>query len=143
MSPPNPMEVVMSADTKPFRIEIPETELVDLKHRLARTRWTSELPDVGWSRGVPVGYLRELAEYWRDSYDWRKYEARLNAFPHFTTGIDGQRIHFVHARSPEPEAIPLIMSHGWPGSVVEFMNIIGPLTDPRAHGADPADAFHI
>jgi pimeloyl-ACP methyl ester carboxylesterase len=137
------MEVPVHAEIKPFRIDIPEADLQDLKDRLARTRWTSELPGIGWTRGVPVDYLRELAEYWRTAYDWRKCEARLNAFPQFTTEIDGQTIHFIHARSPEPNAIPVIMSHGWPGSIAEFMNIIGPLTDPRAHGGDPADAFHV
>jgi pimeloyl-ACP methyl ester carboxylesterase len=92
---------------------------------------------------VPTGWLRELAEYWRTGYDWRAAEARLNEFPQFTTVIDGQRIHFLHVRSPEPGALPLVLTHGWPGSVVEFLGVIGPLTDPRAHGGDPADAFHV
>jgi pimeloyl-ACP methyl ester carboxylesterase len=126
-----------------FRIEIPEAALDDLRDRLARTRWPSELPGGGWSRGVPLDYLRELAEYWRTSYEWREHEARLNELPQFTTTIDGANVHFLHVRSSEPEALPLIMTHGWPGSIVEFLDIIGPLTDPRAHGGDPADAFHL
>jgi pimeloyl-ACP methyl ester carboxylesterase len=92
---------------------------------------------------VPVGYLKELAEYWRDGYDWRAHERELNKYPQFTTEIDGQNIHFLHVLSPEPDALPLILTHGWPGSIVEFLNIIGPLTDPGAHGGDPADAFHL
>ena len=127
----------------PFRVEIPQADLDDLHDRLARTRWPDELPGVGWSRGVPLGYLQELAGYWRDGYDWRGQEARLNQLPQFTTEIDGQRIHFLHVRSPEPDALPLIVTHGYPGSVVEFLDLVGPLTDPRAHGGDPADAFHL
>lgn len=130
-------------DIRPFRIDIPEDDIDDLRDRLARTRWPDELPDVGWDRGVPLGYLRELAAYWRDRYDWRAWEAKLNALPHFTTAIDNQTVHFLHLRSPEPDALPLILNHGWPGSPVDFMNVIGPLTDPRAHGGDPADAFHV
>ena len=132
-----------STDIRPFRIEIPQADLEDLNDRLAATRWPDELPGVGWTYGTPVGYLKELAEYWRTSYDWREYEAKLNEFPQFTTTIDGQDIHFLHVRSPEPNALPLILTHGWPGSIVEFMRIIGPLTDPRAHGGNPADAFHV
>lgn len=130
-------------DIKPFTISIPQADLDDLRDRLARTRWPGEVPGAGWSRGVPVSYLKELAEYWRTSYDWRVYEARLNQFPQFTTEIDGAHIHFLHMRSPEPNALPLILTHGWPGSVVEFLNVIGPLTDPRAYGGDPADAFDV
>jgi epoxide hydrolase len=109
----------------------------------ARTRWPDEQPAPGWDYGVPLGYLRGLAEYWRDSYDWRAWEAALNAYPQYTTEIDGQRIHFLHVRSPEPDALPLLLTHGWPGSVAEFLEVIGPLHDPRAHGGDPADAFHL
>jgi epoxide hydrolase len=101
------------------------------------------LPGVGWDYGVPIGYVKELAEYWRDGYDWRAAEARLNGFPQFTTEIDGQNVHFLHVRSPEPDALPLILTHGWPGSVAEFLDVIGPLADPRAHGGDPSDAFHV
>jgi epoxide hydrolase len=128
---------------RPFRVDIPQADLDDLRERLHRTRWPDELPGVGWSRGVPLGYLQGLAAYWADGYDWRKQEARLNEHPQFTTTIDGANVHFLHVRSPEPDALPLLLTHGWPGSVVEFLNIIGPLTDPRAHGGDPADAFHL
>jgi epoxide hydrolase len=127
----------------PFRIQIPQADLDDLYERLARTRWPDELPGAGWSRGVPLGYLQDLAEYWRTTYDWREHEARLNELPQFTTEIDGQNVHFLHVGSPAPDALPLIISHGWPGSVVEFLDVIGPLSDPRSHGGDPADAFHL
>ncbi|MFF0520648.1 epoxide hydrolase family protein [Actinomadura nitritigenes] len=131
------------AKINPFRIDIPQADLDDLHDRLARTRWPDDLPGVGWSYGVPTAYARELAEYWRTGYDWRRQEAALNEHPQFTTEIDGQNIHFLHVRSPEPDALPLVLTHGWPGSVAEFMTVIGPLTDPRAHGGDPADAFHL
>jgi hypothetical protein len=110
----------------PFRVEIPQADLDDLHDRVARTRWPDELPGVGWNRGVPVGYLRELAENWRDGFDCRKQEARLNQVPQFTTIVDGQTIHFLHARSPEPGALPLIITHGYPSSVVEFLDLVGP-----------------
>ncbi|TDC73698.1 epoxide hydrolase family protein [Streptomyces hainanensis] len=128
---------------RPFRIEIPPAALDDLRARLANTRWPAELPGVGWSRGVPVGYLRELADHWRTGYDWRAREAALNAHPQFVTTVDGQRLHFLHVRSPEPDATPLMLLHGWPGTFADFLDVIGPLTDPRAHGGDPADAFHL
>lgn len=127
----------------PFHVDIPESDLLDLRDRLARTRWPTALPGADWDRGVPVDYLQGLAHYWRDGYDWRKHEAQLNQHPQFTTTIDGQNVHFLHVRSPEPAALPLIITHGWPGSIVEFLDIIGPLTDPAAHGGDPADAFHV
>ncbi|MFF4550000.1 epoxide hydrolase family protein [Streptomyces sp. NPDC001406] len=127
----------------PFRIDIPQAQLDDLHRRLDATRWPDELPGVGWDRGVPLGYLKELAEYWRTSFDWRAAEAQLNAHPQFTEEIDGARVHFLHVRSTEPDATPLLLTHGWPGSVAEFLDVIGPLTDPRAHGGDPADAFHL
>ncbi|MFC4589415.1 epoxide hydrolase family protein [Sphaerisporangium corydalis] len=135
----------MSDDTKirPFRIDIPQDALDDLRDRLARTRWPAELPGIGWTRGVPGAYLRELAGYWRTEFDWRAQEAALNEIPQFTTAIDGQDIHFLHVRSPEPDALPLVLTHGWPGSFVDFLKVIGPLTDPAAHGGDPADAFHL
>ena len=138
------MATVTPTDLRPFEIAIPDSEVDGLRDRLARTRW----PDVGpvgtaWTRGVPLDYLRSLAEYWRTGFDWRKQEAALNAFPQFTTTIDGQPIHFVHARSSEPDALPLLLLHSWPGSPVEFVRLIGPLTDPRAHGGDPSDAFHV
>jgi len=128
---------------RPYRIDIPQVVLDDLHRRLAATRWPAELPGVGWDRGVPLGYLRELAEYWRTGYDWRAAEARLNRYSQFTTEIDGANVHFLHVRSPEPEAVPVIVTHGWPGSVADFLPVIGPLTDPRGHGCDPADAFHL
>ncbi|MBE1484757.1 epoxide hydrolase family protein [Plantactinospora soyae] len=127
----------------PFHIDVPQTDLDDLRDRLARTRWPRPLPGDGWTRGVPVDYLRDLADYWRGGYDWRVHEARLNEFPQFRTEIDGQDIHFLHVRSPEPDALPLILTHGWPNSIVEFTNLIGPLTDPRAYGGDPGQAFHV
>ncbi|MFF0726239.1 epoxide hydrolase family protein [Streptomyces sp. NPDC004134] len=130
-------------DIRPFRISVPESDLDDLRYRLDRARWPDELPGVGWEYGVPREYLRELVRYWRDEYDWRAAEARLNLWPQFTTTIDGAHVHFAHIRSPEPGATPLVITHGWPGSIAEFERIAGPLTDPRAHGADPADAFHL
>jgi pimeloyl-ACP methyl ester carboxylesterase len=126
-----------------FRVDIPQADLDDLAERLARTRWPSSLPGQAWERGVPVGYLRELAEYWRNGFDWRAQEARLNSYPQYTAQIDGQKIHFLHVRSPEPNATPLLLLHGWPGSVVEFLHVIGPLTDPRAHGAPTAEPFDL
>ncbi|WP_068920519.1 epoxide hydrolase family protein [Planobispora rosea] len=127
----------------PFRIDIPQNEVDDLRDRLARTRWSGELHGQGWSRGVPTGYLQQLAAYWADGYDWRKHEARLNELPQFTTDIDGQTIHFAHIRSPEAGATPLMLIHGWPGSIAEFLDVVGPLSDPRSYGGDPADAFHL
>jgi pimeloyl-ACP methyl ester carboxylesterase len=133
----------MSEEITAFQINIPRKRLDDLRRRLADTRWPGELPGAGWESGVPLGYLKDLADYWRTGYDWRVHEARLNEFPQFTTVIDGQSLHFLHVRSPEPGALPLILTHGWPGSVVEFIRIIGPLTDPARYGGDPADAFHV
>ncbi|HEX6569146.1 MAG TPA: epoxide hydrolase [Acidimicrobiales bacterium] len=131
-------------DIRPFRIDIPQADLDDLADRLARTRWADDLPgDDPWARGVPASYLRGLAEYWATSYDWRDHEAGLNELPQFVTTIDGQDVHFLHVRSSEPDALPVVLTHGWPGSVVEFLDVIGPLADPRAHGGDPADAFHL
>lgn len=127
----------------PFRIEIPQSDIDDLHARLANTRWPADVAGTGWSRGAPTSYVKDLAEYWRTGFDWRGWEARLNEFPQFTTEIDGQNVHFLHVRSPEPDAMPLILTHGWPGSVVEFIDLIGPLTDPRTHGGDAADAFHV
>ena len=128
---------------QPFRIEIPQDDLDDLRARIAATRWPDDLPDGGWERGVPPSYLRELAEYWRSGFDWRAAEAELNRYPQFTTEIDGANVHFLHVRSPEPDATPLLLTHGWPSSIAEFLDVIGPLSDPRAHGGDPADAFHL
>ena len=128
---------------EPFRIDVPQADLDDLHERLDRTRWPEELPGSGWDYGVPLDYLRELAGEWRHRYDWRVHEARLNELAHFTTEIDDTRVHFVHERSPEPHARPLLILHGWPGSIVELQSLIGPLSDPRAHGLDPAVAFHV
>jgi pimeloyl-ACP methyl ester carboxylesterase len=129
----------------PFRIEIPPAALDDLHRRLTETRWPDLTEDDprDWGRGVPADYLRELAEYWRTSFDWRAEEAKLNAFDQFVTDIDGQPIHFVHVRSPEPDALPLLLCHGYPSSIVEYASLIGPLTDPRSHGGNSADAFHV
>ncbi|MEV4159757.1 epoxide hydrolase family protein [Nonomuraea dietziae] len=135
----------MSADTqiRPFLIEIPQADLDDLKDRLARTRWPQESPEQGWGRGVPLGYLKDLVAYWADGFDWRAQEAALNEIPQFMTTIDGQDVHFMHVRSPEPDAFPLILTHGWPSSPIEFRKVVERLTDPRSHGGDPADAFHL
>jgi epoxide hydrolase len=130
-------------EIKPFRIDVPQADLDDLHDRLARTRWPHEIAGIGWERGIPLGYLRKLATYWAEGYDWRAHEARLNEIPQFTTDIDGQRVHFLHVRSPEPDARPLVLTHGWPSSSVEFLRVISPLTDPRSHGGDPAHAFHV
>jgi pimeloyl-ACP methyl ester carboxylesterase len=128
---------------KPFTIDIPQSDLDDLTSRLASARLPSPLPGDGWDTGVPVSWLSSLVEYWRTSYDWRAAEAELNTYPQFTTEIEGQRIHFLHVRSAEPDALPLLLTHGWPGSVVEFLDVIGPLTDPVAHGGQASDAFHL
>jgi epoxide hydrolase len=133
----------MSAQIRPFTIDIPQEALDDLDRRLAATRWPAQVEGTGWDRGVPVDYLRELVDHWRTRYDWRAAERELNAIPQFTTEIDGTTVHFVHVRSPEPDAVPIIMTHGWPGSFAEYTHAIGPLVDPRAHGRDPADAFDV
>lgn len=126
----------------PFRIEIAQDRIDDLHARLANTLWPQEVPGADWDRGASISYMKDLAEYWRSEYDWHAVEARLNELPQFVTDIDGQ-LHFLHVRSPEPDAVPLVLSHGWPGSFIEFLDVIGPLSDPRAHGGDPADAFHL
>jgi epoxide hydrolase len=133
----------MSQDIVPFRIDMPERALDDLRRRLAATRWPESETVTDWSQGIPLAYLRELCQYWLDGYDWRRCEASLNQFPQFRTEIDGLDFHYLHVRSPHPDALPLVITHGWPGSIVEFRKVIGPLTDPRAHGGDPADAFHV
>ncbi|MET8000215.1 epoxide hydrolase family protein [Nonomuraea glycinis] len=133
----------MSEEIRTFRVDIPQADLDDLRERLSRTRLPVQTPGAGSERGLPAARLRELADHWATGYDWRAHEARLNAHPQYVTTIDSQDIHFLHVRSPEPDATPLILTHGWPSSVVEFLDVIGPLTDPRAHGGDPADAFHL
>ncbi|MET9026860.1 epoxide hydrolase family protein [Nocardia sp. NPDC004168] len=133
----------MTDEITPFRIEIPQRQLDDLRTRLDATRWPAPLPGDDWDTGVPTAWLRELVDHWRTGYDWRAAEAQLNSYPQYTTEIDGQTIHFLHVRSPESGALPLLLTHGWPGSVAEFLDVIGPLSDPRSHGGDPADAFHL
>ena len=132
-----------AGEIRPFRITVPDADLDDLRRRLDSARWPDDLPGVGWSRGVPLDYLRALAAYWRNDFDWRAQEARFNAVPQFTTQFDGQTIHFLHLRSPERGALPLLLLHSWPGSFVEFAQMLGPLSDPRAFGADAADAFDV
>jgi pimeloyl-ACP methyl ester carboxylesterase len=127
----------------PFLIDIPEADLADLRQRLRQTRWPEREPVCDWSQGVPLAYLQDLCGYWADGYDWRATEARLNALPQFRTVIDGLAIVFAHVRSPHPDALPLILTHGWPGSVIEFGKVVGPLCDPVAFGGDAADAFHV
>ncbi|WP_371583853.1 epoxide hydrolase family protein [Streptomyces sp. NBC_01314] len=131
------------AAVRPFTLDIPQTDLDDLAVRLAATRWPDELPDAGWSQGVPLAYLKELAEHWRTSYNWREHEAHLNRLPQFTTEIDNANIHFLHIRSAQNDALPLLITHGWPGSIVEFLDVIDPLTEPLSHDGDSADAFHL
>jgi pimeloyl-ACP methyl ester carboxylesterase len=128
---------------QPFTIDIPQPDVDDLHARLANTRWPDESPDGGWSRGVPLRYLKKLADYWHDKYDWRENETELNQYPQFTKQIDEQTIHFMHVRSPEQGALPLLLIHSWPGSFVEFTRMVSPLSDPRAQGEDPANAFHV
>jgi epoxide hydrolase len=132
-----------SADIVPFRIDFPETAVTDLRDRLRRTRWPEPETVDDWSQGTPLAYVRELCRYWWEEYDWRAAEARLNRFPQFTTAIDGLGIHFIHVRSSHADAVPLLMTHGWPGSVTEFQKVIGPLADPVAYGGSAADAFHV
>ena len=127
----------------PFRIDIPQQDLDDLRRRLERTRWSEELTAPGLDYGVPFSHVRRLVDRWRNGYDWRDWEKRLNRYHQFETTIDGQRIHFLHVWSPHAEALPLIMTHGWPGSIVEFLDVIEPLTHPESHGGTAADAFHL
>jgi pimeloyl-ACP methyl ester carboxylesterase len=143
------MEIVMSSvaetaiDIRPFQVETPEEELAELRRRIEATRWPSKELVADRSQGVQLATLQELARYWSGEYDWRKCEARLNALPQFTTEIDGVEIHFIHVRSRHENALPLVMTHGWPGSVIELLETVGPLTDPTAHGGTPEDAFHL
>ena len=133
----------MSQDIQPFRIEATDDELDDLKRRLRATRWPDPEPVDDWSQGIPLAYIKEVCAYWAEKYDWRERESNLNQLPQFRTDVDGLGVHFVHVRSPEPDAMPLVISHGWPGSIVEFHKVIAPLADPVAHGGDAADAFHV
>ncbi len=133
----------MNAEVTPFRIEVSDEALADLRQRLRRTRWPEAETVDDWSQGIPLAYVQDLCRYWADEYDWPRSEAHLNGFAQYRTTIDGLGIHFVHVRSPQPDALPLIITHGWPGSIVEFHKVIGPLADPAAHGGDPAEAFHV
>lgn len=133
----------MSDGIAPFRIAAGDGQLADLKRRLLATRWPDREPVADWSQGLPLAYAKELCAYWIDGYDWRAREARLNRFDQFVTEIDGVDVHFIHQRSKHADALPLVMSHGWPGSIAEFHKVIAPLTDPSAHGGDAADAFHL
>jgi epoxide hydrolase len=128
---------------EPFAIGVDAAALADLRDRLRRARWPERETVGDWSQGVPLGYLQDLCGYWAKGYDWRATEARLNQIPQFTAEIDGLDVHFLHVRSPHPGAVPLLMTHGWPGSFLEFERVLGPLTDPPAHGGDPADAFDV
>jgi microsomal epoxide hydrolase len=128
---------------EPFEVRVADDVVADLRERLGRVRWPDQIDGTGWDYGTPRDLVQELCEHWCDRFDWRAFEARHNRFPQYTTTVDGQRLHFVHARSPEPGARPLLMTHGWPGSYTEFLDVIGPLSDPVAHGGDPADAFHV
>jgi pimeloyl-ACP methyl ester carboxylesterase len=135
--------VEREAGIRPFHVEVPEEALADLRRRIAGTRWPSRELVADRSQGVQLATMQALARYWANDYDWRRCEAKLNALPQFTTEIDGVDIHFIHVRSPHPDALPLLMTHGWPGSVVEMLEVVGPLTDPTAHGGTPEDAFHL
>ena len=133
----------MGDEVVPYRIDVAEAELDDLRDRLRRTRWPEAETVTDWSQGTPLAYLQEVCAYWADGYDWRRCEARLNELPQVRTEIDGLGFHALHVRSPHDGALPLVLTHGWPGSIIEFAKVIGPLTDPTAHGGDAADAFHV
>jgi pimeloyl-ACP methyl ester carboxylesterase len=130
-------------DVRPFSISVQETVLADLRDRLAATRWPDAMPGAGWDEGADLGYIQELCEYWRTAYDWRRHEAALNGYPQFMAEVDGVDFHFWHVRGAGPNPFPLLLVHGWPGSIYEFHHLIGPLTDPAAHGGDPADSFDV
>jgi epoxide hydrolase len=132
-----------SATIAPFHVAVPQAALDDLKRRLDAARWSERETEESWSQGVPLDRLQRLVDYWRTAYDWRRFEAQINAFPQFRTGIDGLGIHFLHVRSRHENALPIVLTHGWPGSVIEFLKVIGPLTDPTAHGGRAEDAFHV
>ena len=133
----------MHDQVTPFRIDIPESELHDLRDRLRRTRWPERETVDDWSQGVPLAVIQQLCGYWAEQYDWRATEAKLNERPQFRTEIDGLGIHFLHVRSRHEGALPLIMTHGWPGSIIEFLKTIDPLTNPTDHGGSAQDAFHV
>ena len=133
----------MSDSVRPFTVTIPDGDLDDLRTRLRNTRWGDPEVVDDWSQGIPLAYVQEVATYWAENYDWRAREALLNRFDQFVTEIDGVDVHFQHVRSPHENAVPLLLSHGWPGSIVEFQKVIEPLTNPTAFGGDAADAFHV
>ncbi|MEO3787264.1 epoxide hydrolase family protein [Actinocorallia sp. B10E7] len=130
-----------SVSIRPTRIQLPQADLDDLRDRLHRTRWAPDIPGTGWERGVPTGYLRKVADHWADGFDWRTHENALNQHPQYATTIDGAHIHFLHIRSPRADAVPLLLLHGWPTTVLDFLDLIGPLTDPGASARTPA--FHL
>src|SRR5512132_783174 len=132
-----------ATEIRPFQVETPDEQIDDLRRRIAATRWPSKELAADRSQGVQLATLQELARYWTTEYDWRRCEARLNALPQFKTQIDGVNIHFIHVKSPHKNALPLVMTHGWPGSVIELLETIGSLTDPTAHGGHPEDAFDL
>lgn len=133
----------MSEEIRPFRISVPDAEIDDLKRRLAATRWPDAPTVPDWSQGIPLDYVQKICDYWAHQYDWRKTEARLNALPQFQTELDEVDIYFLHIRSRHDDALPLVITHGWPGSVIEFLKVIPALTDPEAHGGQASDAFHV
>jgi pimeloyl-ACP methyl ester carboxylesterase len=142
----SPSQVVLSPatpDIAPFKVHVPQAALQDLKKRLSDTRWPAKEPVTDWSQGVPLAKAQALVEYWRSQYDWRRVEGALNGLPQFRTQIDGLGIHFIHVRSKHGSALPVILTHGWPGSVVEFLQVISPLVDPTSHGGKAEDAFHV
>jgi microsomal epoxide hydrolase len=137
------MSAATSVTLEPFRIDVPQRDVDDLRRRLHNARWPDQIPGSGWTYGADLATMRDLAAYWADGYDWRRHEAELNEVPQVMASVDGQRIHVLHARSKEPGALPLVITHGWPGSVAEFRHMIGPLVDPVAHGGKAEDAFHV
>ena len=141
--PAAPGAAAEDATIRPFRVSVPDEDLAELRRRVAATRWPERETVDDDSQGVQLATMQELARYWAAEYDWRRCEARLNALPQFTTEIDGLDVHFLHVRSPHEDALPLIVTHGWPGSIIEQLKIIGPLTDPTSHGGSEADAFHV
>src|SRR6267142_3200036 len=140
---PTESAAASSAAIVPFKIRVSDPVLADLKRRLAQVRFADEFPDAGWDYGTNLAYLKSLVDYWRDKYDWRAQEKRLNAFDQFRTTIDGVDIHFIHQRSKNPGAMPLLLLNGWPSSIMEYEKVIGPLTDPTAYGGRAEDSFHV
>ena len=143
---PKPQELQLPEATEQvrlFHISVPQEAIDDLRARLRATRFPNQQPVKDWSQGVPLAHAKSLIEYWESGYDWRRFETELNSFPNFRTSVDGLGIHFIHVRSPHLDALPIVLTHGWPGSIVEFMNVIRPLTNPTEHGGRAQDAFHV